>query len=257
MGPPARTPRHARRPRRPSADVSPDRCNSHPAGSAARHCVAPYICADYAPSNVFQCPDGSDDSLFFGILPQDFLGRKVYLEFLTTITNFPIVVRRRVADGPYEIMRTENFLDTLTEEIEIVALFYSAEFSITSRLTVTFAAIDSSVQGDFDIQHFIPLMGDDLADFQVIQYLIICVQLLLFVDNLKLFRDIWKSWGYANMKVSYDIIILAIDCTIQITALTFFGLASSFTIESGAKTEDGRSRCHHVAPRLVCFCSTC
>jgi len=200
-----------------------------------RQCSTPYECQDYSQKSVYQCAKGESNATFFGLVPQD----NEYLEFLSTMTDFPIIVRPRAADGKLEVMRTENFLDTLTSSIRVAAVFFSAEFGITTKLDVVFQMTEGTVTGSYDMQHFVAMTGDDLEQFTMVQGFMVCAQIFLLIDNIRVAVETWRDWR-ARMPVNLHHVALKtlVDLVIQIGALTFSILMGRHVDRSGTVTED-------------------
>lgn len=151
-------------------------------------CVAPYSCSAYGPQQVYKCPsDKHFTGNFFGLSPSEF-GRdeavpRHYLEFLATITDHSIVVRPDYADGPPKIMYTDEFLDTLTEEVKVSAIFYAVQFGVTTNLIISFDTTSGRVRGKFVLEHYVALTGDNLKLFWTLMMFVLLLLIIMAADQ--------------------------------------------------------------------------
>jgi len=153
-------------------------------------CRAPYQCEDDVLSNpeaTISCPgEPLVAETSFGLEPQEFEGTG-FADFLFSITDTPFVFR----DG--ELKPTGSFVDSLTQTVKIILVFFSPEYGITTVMSV-----DADLSGprsayvDVTVQHYEILEG-----FQLIAYLLVQCMVLIFIAAMifDVFQHGTVMWG--------------------------------------------------------------
>jgi len=177
---------------------------------------------------------------FFGLNPE----KGEYTEFLSTITDNPIVVRED--QGEMSIMQTDSFLDLLTSSLWIWTTFYSPEYSITSNLKVEFSFGDSGISSSFSVQHFAALTGSKLTSFLVMQFLVLLCQILLLCDTFVLVKELRADKEEDGEWDSQLIFLLSLDFCIQVGSFIFFILNIWEKCQSGSITKKFIGRLVHL-----------
>jgi len=132
-------------------------------------CSAPFSCSGFDVSKVYTCAGDQETGSYFGMVPEDIQGEKQYVEYLATIADNELVKRKK--DRPEEgsesgssehegdllndeqLLRTDSFLDILTSQASIAAIFYSNDYGILSLLQITFETQEGRVSASYAIDH--------------------------------------------------------------------------------------------------------
>lgn len=201
-----------------------------------RQCRSPYASCDDV--RIYECPAGVMEESFFGIEPTSFCGQeKAFVEYLAAITDHDILMRKN-NNNELELKGTDQFLDTLTTQVQIASMFYSVEYGITTFLNISFKTSGGRVEGMSTVKHFVALTGDTLAYYMQLQLSVVVCMAVLLVDNIKCiaslifeYRETERiNWGFCK--------IVALDLTIQAFMIFFLIRVMNEKNGSGDITSD-------------------
>jgi len=109
---------------------------------------------------------------------------------------------RKTPASDAAILHTDDFLDSLTSEVEVAAVLFSVEFGITTLLEVIFDTTGGRVTGSFSVRHYVSLSADLLMLESVLQGMVVFCMLCLAVDQVRTFllfkEEFHLSPGYAS-----------------------------------------------------------
>lgn len=201
------------------------------------HCRSPYEC-NPTNSEMYQCPAEEDEQekAFFGLSPEEFEGKSVYVELLSTIADHAVVVRNQ--DGRRSMLSTRDFLDTQARTVEICALFYSIEFGITTDLRILFDLTGGRVRGTHKIAHYVAATGSDLRDFLVFQFAGVANLLIFVADTirgLRALRSDSRELGYVDRSSATG---LALNVIVIVSMAILTAFVVPFRVQSSSKTEE-------------------
>eukprot|EP00927_Polykrikos_kofoidii_P085905 TRINITY_DN9471_c0_g1_i1.p1 TRINITY_DN9471_c0_g1~~TRINITY_DN9471_c0_g1_i1.p1 ORF type:complete len:1719 (-),score=296.22 TRINITY_DN9471_c0_g1_i1:194-5329(-) len=183
-------------------------------------CSSPYSCESHRSSDVYQCPGLGEDGQFLGMEPVNFEDQWVHVEYLVTIAANKFLVRQ--VGGQQAVITTDDYVDTLTREVTVKALFYSVEFDIITVLTMSFDTSGGRVHAQSNLAHYVALTGETLRSFRALHYLI-----MLLLGAFALYR-IFAMKGVlvpcfctASRPEPRILLIIAWDCLIVLFILTY------------------------------------
>ncbi|EKX42859.1 hypothetical protein GUITHDRAFT_140993 [Guillardia theta CCMP2712] len=151
-------------------------------------CAAPFLCSAATlsePTSLISCPmESSSLSVFFGLKPVDFSGSMGYSDFLYSITENDFLYRSN-SDGQGEILMTSSFIDSLTESVQVILVFFTPTNGITTVLSIAadFAST-ATVSVSYKIQHFEALEGGRLIGYITAQALVL-INVAILLTNAK------------------------------------------------------------------------
>jgi len=209
-----------------------------------RKCSSPYTC-QMSRSNVYQCPsvEEYDDDWFFGLQPHPLKHTKkantsLYVEYLATVVNHEVLVRKVSSEGAADIITTASFTDTLTSQVYIASLFYSIETGIVTELRVTFDNSGGRVVGSHTIRHYVSVNGSQRTSFLALQCLVILCLMFLLFDNFR---------GINKMRLEYQdteeigdksqALIIIIDFFVVVSSTVYLGLVMDDKLRSNSKIQ--------------------
>jgi len=107
-------------------------------------CREPYSCGDLVDSstNFMACSADSPPPSFFGQKALLDEGKPKFFEFLSTVTDAPVIRRGQ------ETIETNLYLDFQTRVIEVVMIAFAPEYGIASTIKIS-AALGSKVSVDY------------------------------------------------------------------------------------------------------------
>uniref|UniRef100_A0A7S0W9M5 Polycystin cation channel PKD1/PKD2 domain-containing protein n=1 Tax=Hemiselmis tepida TaxID=464990 RepID=A0A7S0W9M5_9CRYP len=165
-------------------------------------CKAPYECED----DVLQNPEATisctgsplDNNRSFGLDPQEFEGSG-FADFLFSITDTPFVFR----DG--ELKPTGSFVDSLTQTVKIILVFFTPQYGITTVMSV-----DADLSGPrsafvgITVQHYSILEGAQLVSYVFVQCLVLIFIFSMVVDVVQHVKAMWSA--YREDKILPDLV---------------------------------------------------
>eukprot|EP00929_Paragymnodinium_shiwhaense_P041935 TRINITY_DN21781_c0_g1_i2.p1 TRINITY_DN21781_c0_g1~~TRINITY_DN21781_c0_g1_i2.p1 ORF type:complete len:1832 (-),score=331.79 TRINITY_DN21781_c0_g1_i2:226-5721(-) len=208
------------------------------------HCSQPYSCdAQLSPESMYQCPSDVDETEqpFFGILPDRFEDGEAYVEFLTTVADHAIVVRRRdprEESAEMQLFPTDEFLDTKARSVTLAALFYSLEFGITTDLRIVFDTTGGRVRANPLISHYVATSADLLPQFLLIQGLNGLNMVILFLDTLWTSRTLLSEWKAMGSLHYPDMFGVVLNVSVLILMLVLMLQVVPYRLDSAANTEE-------------------
>eukprot|EP00928_Gymnodinium_smaydae_P090131 TRINITY_DN7397_c0_g1_i1.p1 TRINITY_DN7397_c0_g1~~TRINITY_DN7397_c0_g1_i1.p1 ORF type:complete len:1776 (+),score=320.55 TRINITY_DN7397_c0_g1_i1:104-5431(+) len=172
------------------AEMVRDRGSQH-------QCVSPFVCPDYTTDAVYQC-SGEDmfDGDFFGSPPMANAGTNWYVEYLSSISDHSVLVRpvKNETSGTIieTMLRTDDFLDTLTDELKLPVIFYSMDFGILSTLMIQVQVSGGRIRATYDLRHNVAVVGASLTSLITLLAAasVLCLVYLYFVGRVVL--TVWK-----------------------------------------------------------------
>ena len=157
-------------------------------------CKKPFQCEDEVIDNVFSvmsCPGrAQEQGSVFGLFPASFLGATGYADFLYSITDNEYVFRND-SRGQGELRDTGGFVDTLTQSVNLIFVFFTPREGLTSVLNVL-ADFSGSVGAEvsFEVLHFGIIEGSRLIWYLIVQSLVLFnVAVLCFEAVLAMRRN--------------------------------------------------------------------
>uniref|UniRef100_A0A7S1DHJ7 Polycystin cation channel PKD1/PKD2 domain-containing protein n=2 Tax=Hemiselmis andersenii TaxID=464988 RepID=A0A7S1DHJ7_HEMAN len=165
-------------------------------------CKAPYTCDSDVldkPEATISCPGAPvDNEKSFGLEPQEFEGTG-FADFLFSITDTPFVFR----DG--ELRPTGSFVDSLTQTVKIILVFFTPQYGITTVMSV-----DADMSGprsafvDVSVQHYAILEGAQLVAYLLVQCMVLIFIVFMIVD---VFQHGTAMWGaYREDRIVPDLL---------------------------------------------------
>jgi hypothetical protein len=182
------------------------------------YCVAPFQCSDDVlnkPELTLSCTgDPITEQSYSGLQPIEFKGMG-FADFLFSITDQDYIFR----DG--QIQSTSSFVDSLTRSLDIVLVFFTPEFGLTTVMSVT-AEMSGAQSCDVSVtvQHFAILEGLQLTLYVIVQSLVLVFVVAMSVDVSKTIKRMASE--YLEDKIWPDhtkILFLTIDL-ITVTTTT-------------------------------------
>eukprot|EP00931_Biecheleriopsis_adriatica_P050769 TRINITY_DN29420_c0_g1_i1.p1 TRINITY_DN29420_c0_g1~~TRINITY_DN29420_c0_g1_i1.p1 ORF type:complete len:1853 (+),score=313.62 TRINITY_DN29420_c0_g1_i1:82-5640(+) len=155
-------------------------------------CSAPFTCQDDV--SVSQACDKDDEDILehFGTKPDILEGEEFYVEYLATIAENQLfsrmVLNRSTMTGVQTVMETDRFLDSLTRDGYILALFYTPDINMISRLRVFFETSEGRVRMQGEVKHLPAASGNPVRGFTAIMIcsmILIAVWLVLGIVSLR------------------------------------------------------------------------
>jgi hypothetical protein len=201
-------------------------------------CDGVYTCPSFSSTSIYQCPGDQEDGMFFGIMPQQFEGQDRYIELLQTITDIPVLVRDFTGDGQRTLVESSRFLDTLTEELEVRAVFFSPVAGITTALTVSFSMEPDGLTNSYNVRHFVALIGDELTGFQLLIAGSLISQFALIVQLIVEGRRIRTLWRKGKGVEKRECVGLLVHSCVAILTVTSSALLLTAAGNSEAHTKD-------------------
>ncbi|CAE8597396.1 unnamed protein product, partial [Polarella glacialis] len=187
-------------------------------------CNYPYSCSGWDKANVYQCKAGDETGPFFGMAPCQHDGDLVHIEYLSSIVDHQYLLRHQ--NGAATMLPTRSFIDTLTAQIQMQAIFYSIEFGVITEMTVQFDTSGGKVNTNTYFEHYVALTGDMLTEFQLLEALVVVSAigwLLVQVQSARVARaeyHLRKKWVTGATIVVIDIVILTLLMALIVVSWT-------------------------------------
>jgi len=198
------------------------------------HCSGLYDCPNFG--KLYQCPGNADEGSWFGLPSEMYFGEKVFVEYLSIISDNPFLVRKD-RDAQPEVMATADFMDTLTTKVEIAAIFFSLEFGITTSLKITFDTQGGRVKASKAVKHYVALADDELFTYLVLQYMGMVCNVVLAVDQFFGIKQIMKDIRHGEYNKG-QIVLQSYDMVLQTFCVVYMYLVISEKSSSMSNTED-------------------
>jgi len=198
------------------------------------HCSGLYDCPNFG--KLYECPGDIDEGSWFGLPSETYFGEKVFVEYLSIISDNPFLVRKD-GDAQPEVMATTNFMDTLTTKVEIAAMFFSLEFGITTSLRITFDTQGGRVKASNAVKHYVALADDELSTYLVLQYMGMVCNVILAVDQFFGIKHIIKDIRHGEYNRG-RIVLQSYDMVLQAFCIIYMYLVTSEKSSSMSNTED-------------------
>ena len=159
-------------------------------------CTAPFECDKNVLENkhsVIACKDdaaGDGGGIYFGLPPQKFKGETGYADFLYTIADNDFVFRGD-GDGAGDLSATDTFIDSVTEAVKVVLVFFTPSKGVVTilELAADFSGF-KSVQGSVSVDHYAILEGPDLSSYLAVQSAVLVNLAIMLCD---VFRGIQSA----------------------------------------------------------------
>ena len=159
-------------------------------------CTAPFECDKNVLENnhsVIACKDdaaGDGGGIYFGLPPQKFKGETGYADFLYTIADNDFVFRGD-GDGAGDLSATDAFIDSLTEAVKVVLVFFTPSKGVVTilELAADFSGF-KSVQGSVSVDHYAILEGPNLSFYLAVQSAVLVNLAIMLCD---VFRSIQNA----------------------------------------------------------------
>lgn len=143
-------------------------------------CAAPFDCGDLASDSriLMACSSDEPPAAFFGQHePISRRGRKVYFEFLQSITDAPVLWRNN------EAFRTSSYIDFQTKRISLEMVAFSPEYGIASKIEIV-AELKTSVRMDYFVTDFQSVEGERLKVYRNLMICAVVLSLVILVEKV-------------------------------------------------------------------------
>jgi hypothetical protein len=135
-------------------------------------CTAPYTCDDDL--GMFTCNADSSPETHFGKAQTTVNGDEFFWEFLTSITDVPILVRDR------KQYSTTQFIDMQTTDLRVIFLVVAPKVGIITLVEIT-AGFVANVEVEYNIYHLQAVEGTpEITYFVLFVIHILCVAKIMF-----------------------------------------------------------------------------
>jgi len=199
-----------------------DQCTSELGSTAIRstweditrgfHCSTPFACSSLlmaSPLQIASCSKADDAGRLFGRGRHHFAGRNRFAEFLSSITDGPVVVRQG------QVYETERFIDGQTHATEVVMTLVSPDKAVVSTLTVT-AHVGTEVKVSYSIRHIQSVEGALLQSYKTFGTWTLIVTVLLLVSCLMRALQTLAPKGQRRQALSDVLLALLVICFVTI-----------------------------------------
>ena len=151
-------------------------------------CNAPFECDDFIRENkqsLIACKGGAAGDageLYFGLTPQDFKGTTGYADFLFAIADNDFVFRQSGEGGGY-LRATDTFIDSLTDAVKVVLVFFTPSKGIVTilELAADFTGMDT-IKGTVSVDHYGILEGPGLTLYFIMQSVVLVNLAIMLFD---------------------------------------------------------------------------
>ena len=183
------------------------------------HCEAPSKCKRSLfedDAGVLSCHGNPEErATFFGLDPVRFLttiGRDTasgpeeeigYADFLYAITDQDFIFRQDQGNSTF--IDTSRFIDSLTQSVKVVLIFFTPRLGLTSILTIS--ADTSSSRNAlvwFDVKHYEILDGGRLRGYIAMQSSVLLSILIMFIESTRHLMSAWKRRKSLTNRDSHD-----------------------------------------------------
>jgi len=163
-------------------------------------CREPYSCGDLVDSstNFMACSADSPPPSFFGQKALLDEGKPKFFEFLSTVTDAPVIRRGQ------ETIETNLYLDFQTRVIEVVMIAFAPEYGIASTIKIS-AALGSKVSVDYSVQHFASHENQQLRTYTIVTCIGMAISCVILAE--KIFTVLHCDWKKARLGFIFDLII--------------------------------------------------
>ena len=224
------------------------------------HCGAPSKCQssllrDNTSASVLSCAGPQqDEAMFFGLDAVTFLssfspdrssGAKEvsgFADFLYAITDQDFVLRRdgQDNDGDGKYIPTSSFIDSNTQAVKIVLIFFTPRQGLTSILTISADTSSSrNARVWFEVKHFEILEGARLRTYIGVQSLVVLSISIMFFSCWRVLSRAFKQWrldgGIYNRTFAIEALT---DLVYGGMVLCYIPLSISSMIDSAKNTRD-------------------
>ena len=131
-------------------------------------CSSPYFCPEISVNlnnsghseGVVSCPSKQLwTNTFFGVKSAELLEKQGFADFLFSITDNGFVYRSDNVSAnnasSASILRTKDFIDSLTDTVRIILVFYTPQYGITSNVLITAKFHGSQgARVDYELLHY-------------------------------------------------------------------------------------------------------
>ena len=154
-------------------------------------CASPFECDKRIVEDRFSvmaCPgDPQESDFYFGLEPMDFVGETGYADFLYSIVDNDFVFRAdsNATDAEGELKSTGTFIDSLTQSVQVLLVFFTPKEGLTSVLTISadFSG-PFNVEIEFELKHYGILENDNLTWYLAIQSIVLVNVMIMIVDAI-------------------------------------------------------------------------
>jgi hypothetical protein len=154
-------------------------------------CSTPFLCDKRIVEDKFSvmaCPgDPQEKDYYFGLEPMEFVGETGYADFLYSIVDNDFVFRTdsNNADAQGELKSTQTFIDSLTQSVQVLLVFFTPKEGLTSVLTISAdMSGPSNVEIGFELKHYGILENDKLTLFLIFQSIVLVNVMIMMVDAI-------------------------------------------------------------------------
>jgi len=172
-------------------------------------CSAPFECDERIVADKFSvmaCPgEPQETDFYFGLRPMEFVGETGYADFLYSIVDNDFVFRTdsNDTDAQGELKDTETFIDSLTQSVQVLLVFFTPKEGLTSVLTINAdMSGPSNVEVEFELKHYGILENDKLTLYLVFQSVVLVNVTIMMVDAiLSVLGQVRSGCGAVDMMV--------------------------------------------------------
>jgi len=163
-------------------------------------CRSPFDCDSELlrdPSLVLSCPGKrQEEGMFFGQAPEDF-GAIGYSDLLYSVTDNGFLWRNG------ELVQTAEFISSNTGTVDIIFVFYTPKYGITSVLSLMVDFTDpAGAKSDVMLQHYEVVEGSQLSVYLFVQIIVLVSIAIMVFDIVVNVKYLIASWSVDEVELT-------------------------------------------------------
>ena len=190
-------------------------------------CKFPYQCSEDLMSTslpLIACATNNSPETYFGVRAHDLAGQSLFVEFLVSITDVPVLVRDN------QIFETANFIDQQTRTVVVTLTMISPQYATVSLVTVS-ADLGSMVSARYSITHIAPLQEKHIPAYVAVSGLMIMLSLCFIGYKLYIHKTLSRSSKYSI----YAYLMTAEDILLAVAFIVYSVLRLRWALQSNTQ----------------------
>ena len=174
--------------------------------TAEERCAAPYACEHLAKKaqqdSVISCPGSANPTGHFGLESTEFLGKIGFTDFLYSISDNEFLNRPKNASdrksvtdaqvGSSNLVRTSDFIDSLTSSVSVILLFFTPQYGLTSICSIQASFHEpESARVEYELLHYEIVEGSKLLLYIGVQIAVVINLFATTIDAFYQFRTLY------------------------------------------------------------------